>query len=368
MSKYSVYYQPREFLDAFGAADTTSYGTDGVSQSPVTVTGTCVLERVSVPTEIMGAFGANVDHTSVSLVTDEGGHYPLLFSEADTTQPDALYSGKGSDMDKKIAQAAYPSGQRVTIQGTAFNNNFLLPESIVPASTEPSEPSGETAVPVATSVTVSGRLTKQSSSLTVPADVATAFGLMSPISTTPFVLTTETSSYALVFPGCDPSMFTEGLFAGFAGMCTPSPVWNALDGNAGKDVTVVGDAIGSYILPSSITVSTQATPETQTCPDGSVIPLTDTCPSTQPTTQTCPDGSVISASETCPSGGGGGGGGGGGEEPEPTPEPTPEPKPEPSPSPVPVVQFWEQPYFVPAVIGLVAVAGIAAYVLKGGLK
>jgi hypothetical protein len=42
-------------------------------------------------------------------------------------------------------------------------------------------------------------------------------------------------------------------------------------------------------------------PPTQTCPDGSVIPATDTCPSPPPPTQTCPDGSVIPATETCPS-------------------------------------------------------------------
>ena len=45
-------------------------------------------------------------------------------------------------------------------------------------------------------------------------------------------------------------------------------------------------------------------PPTQTCPDGSVIPATDTCPPPPPPppppTQTCPDGSVIPATDTCP--------------------------------------------------------------------
>jgi hypothetical protein len=38
--------------------------------------------------------------------------------------------------------------------------------------------------------------------------------------------------------------------------------------------------------------------QTQTCPDGSVIDASKTCP--KPQTQTCPDGSVIDASKTCP--------------------------------------------------------------------
>lgn len=39
---------------------------------------------------------------------------------------------------------------------------------------------------------------------------------------------------------------------------------------------------------------------TQTCPDGSIIPVTSTCPGTAPTTKTCPDGSVIPVANTCP--------------------------------------------------------------------
>src|SRR6266516_2635271 len=41
----------------------------------------------------------------------------------------------------------------------------------------------------------------------------------------------------------------------------------------------------------------------QTCPDGSKIDASATCPSTTPPgpqTQTCPDGSTIDASATCP--------------------------------------------------------------------
>ena len=45
-------------------------------------------------------------------------------------------------------------------------------------------------------------------------------------------------------------------------------------------------------------------PSTQTCPDGSVIDASATCPTPppppQPSTQKCPDGSVIDASATCP--------------------------------------------------------------------
>lgn len=46
----------------------------------------------------------------------------------------------------------------------------------------------------------------------------------------------------------------------------------------------------------------QACPvQTQTCPDGTVIPVTQTCPvPVPPATQTCPDGSVILATATCP--------------------------------------------------------------------
>ena len=40
----------------------------------------------------------------------------------------------------------------------------------------------------------------------------------------------------------------------------------------------------------------------QTCPDGSTIPATDTCPTIDPPVvmQTCPDGSTIPATDTCP--------------------------------------------------------------------
>jgi hypothetical protein len=42
-------------------------------------------------------------------------------------------------------------------------------------------------------------------------------------------------------------------------------------------------------------------PSTQTCPDGSVIDASATCPTPPtPQTQTCPDGSVIDTSATCP--------------------------------------------------------------------
>ena len=63
----------------------------------------------------------------------------------------------------------------------------------------------------------------------------------------------------------------------------------------------------AYEAFDDITASGLSTtpPTTQTCPDGSVIPATDTCPSPPtppppPPTQTCPDGSVIPATETCP--------------------------------------------------------------------
>ena len=52
-------------------------------------------------------------------------------------------------------------------------------------------------------------------------------------------------------------------------------------------------------------LATPPPPATQTCPDGSVIPATDVCPTPPPPpppppTQTCPDGSVIPATQTCP--------------------------------------------------------------------
>lgn len=51
-----------------------------------------------------------------------------------------------------------------------------------------------------------------------------------------------------------------------------------------------GSGVASTPMPPS-------TPSTQTCPDGSVIPVTSTCP---PATKICPDGSVIPITSTCP--------------------------------------------------------------------
>lgn len=40
----------------------------------------------------------------------------------------------------------------------------------------------------------------------------------------------------------------------------------------------------------------KTSPTTKTCPDGSTIPISQSCP----TTKTCPDGSVIPIAQTCP--------------------------------------------------------------------
>jgi hypothetical protein len=61
----------------------------------------------------------------------------------------------------------------------------------------------------------------------------------------------------------------------------------------------------AVITPPKPPVGTPPSTKTQTCPDGSVIARTDTCPTatTSPSTktQTCPDGSVIASTDTCPS-------------------------------------------------------------------
>jgi hypothetical protein len=61
-------------------------------------------------------------------------------------------------------------------------------------------------------------------------------------------------------------------------------------------------AVQSFL---GITTSSSTTTTTQVCSDGSVIPLTSTCPTSgsTATTQVCPDGSVIPLTSTCPTSG-----------------------------------------------------------------
>jgi hypothetical protein len=63
-----------------------------------------------------------------------------------------------------------------------------------------------------------------------------------------------------------------------------------------RNATVaVPGATGVYIVDDD--GSAPIPPATQTCPDGSVIPATDTCPAT---TKPCPDGSTVPIDQDCP--------------------------------------------------------------------
>jgi hypothetical protein len=66
-----------------------------------------------------------------------------------------------------------------------------------------------------------------------------------------------------------------------------------------RNATVaVPGTTGVYIVDDDS--STPLPPPTQTCPDGSVIPATDTCPVVPPATITCPDGTVVPVGTDCP--------------------------------------------------------------------
>jgi hypothetical protein len=84
--------------------------------------------------------------------------------------------------------------------------------------------------------------------------------------------------------------------------CSGGDLGNGTDMKASNLYPISDYPKHQLVALSSIPSTPTTTPTTQTCPDGSVIPITQTCPApTQtPTTKTCPDGSVIPSTQTCP--------------------------------------------------------------------
>lgn len=63
----------------------------------------------------------------------------------------------------------------------------------------------------------------------------------------------------------------------------------------------------AVLLASMLAISACATaprePATQTCPDGTMVPLGDPCPPPPPpppATMSCPDGTIVQAGVACP--------------------------------------------------------------------
>ena len=104
---------------------------------------------------------------------------------------------------------------------------------------------------------------------------------------------------------------TDGYsFGGWAGCTTVSGRTCEVDvgtrGGAAEDVTVTATfdpPAGTKACPDGTTIpvtdTCPTTPETKVCPDGTTIPVTDTCPTT-PETKVCPDGTTIPVTDTCP--------------------------------------------------------------------
>jgi hypothetical protein len=78
------------------------------------------------------------------------------------------------------------------------------------------------------------------------------------------------------------------------------------NGDLGNGTQIVGAGIppGGWTKHQLVALSSlgsgTTTTTTKTCPDGSVILSTQTCPTTTTSTKTCPDGSVIPSTDTCP--------------------------------------------------------------------
>ncbi len=86
----------------------------------------------------------------------------------------------------------------------------------------------------------------------------------------------------------------------------PKVVTNSIlctNGNFGDPVPGIVKICQTDGTPGTAPV-TPPPPATQTCPDGTVIPTTQTCPAPvpppSPTTQVCPDGSIIPTTQVCP--------------------------------------------------------------------